>query len=112
MLYKNLNLDIISKFHTENYTHKHKLEQINIHMTNNLINNKNIYHLILHSLILTGQSPKIIIAKNNIASFNVRMNNPVSLITTLKNNNMLKFLKKLITVIIPNNKKKYKLKLQ
>lgn len=112
MLYKNLKLDIITKFPFNKEIQNLKCDCIKIHFTNNSLtsNNKLIYPMIEHSISLTTQIPKLLLAKKSNSAFNVRKHFTVSLITTLRNNIMLNMLKKLTSTIIPNNKKSVNLK--
>jgi len=112
MLFKNLKLDVLTKFSNFNNIENLKIEKSILHFSNNdiVLNDNLIYPLIDHSMRITGQLPKLILAKKSFSAFNVKKNNIVGLIVTLRKNNLKNFLKKTITTINPICKKDINLK--
>jgi large subunit ribosomal protein L5 len=53
---------------------------------------------------ITGQKPSVRIAKQSVASFKIRQNDPVGVTVTLRGARMKNFLDKLINIAIPRTK--------
>ena len=53
---------------------------------------------------ITGQKPKVILAKKAIAGFKLRGNEPVALFITLRRKRLLDFMDRLLTYALPRNK--------
>lgn len=53
---------------------------------------------------ITGQKPKVCLAKSAIAGFNLQKNTPIGLMVTLRGNRMYDFLEKLFNVVLPRTR--------
>jgi len=54
--------------------------------------------------LITGQTPQVTRAKKSIAGFNLRENDPVGVMVTLRGNRMYDFFQKLVTIVLPQVK--------
>lgn len=95
--------DYTIKFPYNHPYNKPNLDNIKFIVSNNnlITNPKYIIPLINTSVSITGQYPNLIKAKKSVASFKLRKNNPVGIITTLRNKKAFNFLDILKFYIIP-----------
>jgi hypothetical protein len=95
--------DYIAKVPFNNPYNKPVLEEIKVIMSNNNViqNPKLLIPLINTSMSITGQYPSIIKAKKSVASFKLRKGGAVGVLTTLRKQKSLNYLKLLNTYFLP-----------
>lgn len=96
-----------SNFHYTNFMATPKLQKIVINVgTGTLVKkDKNKNDFISDRLAkITGQKPATRGAKKSIASFKIRLGDPIGIVVTLRGNRMKSFFEKLINVALPRTK--------
>jgi len=80
-----------------------KLEKIVVNMgVGDLVKDKNQMEKVSADLaIITGQKPKVTVARVSVAGFNIRVGQPVGLAVTLRGKRMYDFLQRLIVTTLP-----------
>ncbi|MGX7577215.1 50S ribosomal protein L5 [Candidatus Vidania fulgoroideorum] len=81
-----------------------KIKKIVISYCFNSFNNDYIKKCINEFILITGQYPVICKTKKSISNFNTKINSPIGLKITLRNNKMYDFLDKLLNIYILNLK--------
>lgn len=74
---------------------------INMGVKEALSDKKNLDHALAILAQISGQKPKITRAKKAIASFKLRMNDPIGAVVTLRGKRMNDFYKKLVSIVMP-----------
>jgi len=96
-----------SEFHYKNAIAAPKLKKIvlNVGTGTAIKKDKNKNELIADRLAkITGQKPAMRGAKKSIASFKIRLGDPIGIVATLRGKRMYAFLEKLINVALPRTK--------
>jgi large subunit ribosomal protein L5 len=95
--------DYIVKIPKNHPYNKPLLKDVKVIISNNNVaqNSKLLIPLINTSLSVTGQYPLIISAKKSVASFKLRKDSPVGLITTLRGSKLENYLKLLNSYVLP-----------
>ena len=95
--------DYIIKIPKNHPYNKPLLKDVKVIISNNNVaqNSKLLIPLINTSLSITGQYPSIINAKKSVASFKLRKDSPVGLITTLRGSKLENYLKLLNSYVLP-----------
>jgi len=104
--HRNYNIvnDFLVKIPKNHPYNKPSLNSIKVSISNNNVvqNSKLLIPLINLNLSFLGQYPKIIKAKKSVASFKVRKDSPVGLITTLRGKNAESFFNLLNSFFLPS----------
>jgi len=74
---------------------------INAGVRNALADKKNIEVVANALAVITGQKPKITVAKKSIASFKLREGDKIGLVTTLRGKRMYDFFEKFVGIVLP-----------
>lgn len=103
----NINKEVIStlmkEFKIKNKMAVPKLIKIVVNVgLGEALTNKNVIEVVSKQLaIITGQKPKITVAKRSISSFKLRSGAPIGLKATLRGKRMYDFFLKLTTIVLP-----------
>ncbi len=95
--------DISTKFPTNHPYNQLKLDSLKFIVSSNQVvqNQKLLYPIINQSINITGQFPSLLKAKKSVASFRLRKNSPIGLVTTLRKQKANSFLNLLIYYVTP-----------
>lgn len=94
---------LLKEFSIKNKMAVPKVEKVVINMgAGEISRSKEIKEALLRDLAtITGQVPKVTVAKVSIASFDIRAGMPVGLSVTLRGNRMYLFLDKIFSIVLP-----------
>lgn len=94
---------LVKEFNLKNRLAVPKIEKIvvNIGLGEALVNKKVLEEASKQLAIITGQKPKVTVAKRSISTFKLRAGTPIGMKVTLRGRRMYDFLLKIIAVVLP-----------
>jgi large subunit ribosomal protein L5 len=94
---------LMERFGIENRMAVPRLEKVTVNMgVGQATENKKFLEDASNDLsIITGQKPKINVARRSVSGFRLREGNPIGCMVTLRGKRMFEFLDRLISIVIP-----------